>query len=120
MDTARQLLVAEVVGNREVSRQVVEIPQALVSHRVGFISELGIDLLICGAISRQFEQMLTASGIKTSPWFRGDVADVIAAHFNGNLQNSTFYMPGCGRRKREGRGGRRRGGRGGFGRGRTR
>ena len=117
MDTARQLLVAEVAGSREISREVVDIPQTDVTHRAGFISELGVSVLICGAISRQFEQMLAASGIKTSPWFRGDVGEVIAAHFNGNLQSSSFYMPGCGRRRGMGRGGRGRGGRGGYGRG---
>jgi predicted Fe-Mo cluster-binding NifX family protein len=114
MDTARRLIIVEIVDGREVSREIVEIPQTDISHSARFISGLGIDDLVCGAVSHQFEQMLTASGIRTRPWFCGDVDDIIAAHSNGTLQNSGFFSPGCGRRRRRGKG-RFRKGRAGFG-----
>lgn len=102
MDSACHLLVAEIAGGREVSREIVDIPQTGIRGRTRFISGLGINLLICGAISHQFEQMLTVSGTKASPWFRGDVDDIIVAHSEGNLQNDRFFLPGC-RRRRQGR-----------------
>ena len=114
MDTACRLLITETVDGREISRTIVDIPQANMSHRTGFISGLGVDVLICGAISHQFDRMLNALGIKTNPWFRGDVDEVIAAHLKGVLQNDNFLLPGCGRRRRRQRG-QRCGRRPGFG-----
>jgi len=116
MDTARQLLVIELADGSEVSRTVVDIPQANISGRTGFVSDLSIDVLICGAISHQFEQMLAASGIKAHPWFRGDIDEIIAAYHSGILQNDSFLMPGCRRRGR----GRSRQRQGREGRGRCR
>ncbi|RKX25095.1 MAG: dinitrogenase iron-molybdenum cofactor biosynthesis protein [Candidatus Zixiibacteriota bacterium] len=117
MDTAGRLLVVEIDDGHEISRRTVDIPQAGIFHRVNFISGLGIDILICGAISQQFEKMLVASGIRVNPWFRGNVNEIITAYNNGILQNDNFIMPGCGRRHRRGKG-KRRGRRTDFGRGR--
>jgi len=116
MDSACRLLVAEINGGREISRLVYNIPPVDISGRARFIAGLGIDVLICGAISQQLEQMLTASGIRTNPWFRGEVDDIIKAHTDGNLQNDNFFLPGCRHRGRGPGRGRRQGGRGGYGR----
>jgi len=117
MDTACHFLVVEIDKAREVSRNTVDIYQAGPSNHMSFFTNFHIDILICGAISHQLENMLIASGIKINPWFRGDVNEVIAAYFEGILQNNNFIMPGCERRYRRGRG-KRRGRRTGFGRGR--
>lgn len=103
MDTALRLVVAESVNGQEMSRAMVDIPYAGIAQRAGFISGLGIDVLICGAISHPFERLLAASGVKVNPWMGGNVDEIITAHMNGNLQKSRFFLPGCGR----GRGRRR-------------
>ena len=100
MDTASRLLIVETVDNQEVSRTVVDIPQADIPHRVNFLSGLGINVLICGAISQQFEQIITASGIIMHPWYCGYGNEIIAAYSNGKLQNGDFLSPGCKRRQR--------------------
>ena len=110
MDTACRLLIAEITGSQEVSRTIVDIPQVSISYRAGFISGLGIDLLICGAISHEFEQMLIASGVKMYPWYCGNVDEIIAAHSNGTLQKDNFFLPGRALRRRRGSRGRRRAG----------
>ena len=107
MDTAAHLLVIELERGQEIGRNLLVVPQSDIPQRAGFINGLGVDLLICGAISRQFELMISRLGIEVNPWVRGDIEQVIRAYSNGNLQNETFFLPGCGRRRR-----------GGFGRGR--
>ena len=110
MDTACRVLVAEIDGDREISRTIVDIPQADIHHRAGFLSRLGIDVLICGAISQQFEQIIAASGIETHPWYCGYGNEIVAAYSNGTLENGSFLSPGCRRRRCRGRGrGRGRG-----------
>jgi predicted Fe-Mo cluster-binding NifX family protein len=110
MDTACRLLIAEITGSREVSRTIIDIPQLGISHRASFVSGLGIDLLICGAISHEFEQMLIASGVKMCPWYCGNVDEIIAAHSNGTLQRDNFFLPGRALRRRRGNRGQRRAG----------
>ncbi len=103
MDTALRLVVAESDNGEETSRAVVDIPRADIAQRAGFISGLGVDVLVCGAISHQFERLLSASGVRVNPWMGGNVDEIIIACIGGNLQRSCFFLPGCGR----GRGRRR-------------
>ena len=117
MDTACHLLVVEFADGAEVAREILDIPQLNISYRVSFLVDQGIDVLICGAISHPFEHMLAASGIKPIPWVGGNADEVIAAHAGGALQNDNYRLPGCGRRRRQGKG-RYRGQHTGFSRGR--
>ncbi|MBU8933427.1 MAG: hypothetical protein KOO62_05410 [candidate division Zixibacteria bacterium] len=104
MDTACRLLVVEFSDSVEVSREAWDIPQVNIPYRVSFFIDRGIDVLICGAISHQFERMLSASGIKTVPWFGGNVDEIVTAYADGSLQNNSYRLPGCGRRRRQGMG----------------
>ena len=119
MDAACRLLVVEIVDDREVARTVVDIPQADIRYRADFLSQLGIDVLICGAISQQFEQIIAASGIKMLPWRCGWGNEIIAAYSNRTLQNGSFLSPGCRRQQRRRGRGRPRADCRGFGRGRS-
>lgn len=115
MDTARHVLVVELTGSHELSREVMEVPEGNLPNRVNFLAQKGVDTLICGAVSQQFEQLAIASGIRVHPWFRGDVEQIIAAFSNGIfLHDDNFFMPGRGRRRQAG--GRRCGQGRGFGR----
>jgi len=116
MDTAHHLLIVEITDGRETSRTMIDIPLADISHRAKFISGLGINELICAAISSQFERLLGASGIKIKPWFQGEVDQIIAAYSGGVLHSDNFFSPGRGRRCRRGGNGPRGGGRGRLGR----
>jgi predicted Fe-Mo cluster-binding NifX family protein len=117
LDTARQLLIVDVEDGQETSRTAVDIPLMHIVQMARFVRDLGVDTVICGAISRQLEMMLATLGIRIIPWLRGEVDEVLSAHANGNLQDGYFFLPGCGRgRGRRGRRGRWGRG-GGFGRG---
>lgn len=109
MDTARQLMIVEQSKGHEMSKTVVEVPVMGVSNLARFLTSLHIDVLICGAISHQLEQMLVATGMKSYPWCGGDVDEIIAAYSGGFLHSEDFLLPGCRHRGRGG--GRRRRGR---------
>jgi predicted Fe-Mo cluster-binding NifX family protein len=70
------------------------------------LAELEVDILVCGAISRPMQAMITAYGIEVIPFIAGDLQEVIEAWLCGKLAGSDKYsMPGCrrtrGRRWRE-------------------
>ena len=115
-DTASRLLVVEVGEGRECSRFETDISEHFLPSKIIRLTELGIDTLICGAISRPLVYMITTAGIKLVPWISGQVEDVLQAFLAGTLFDLRFMMPGCagywgkGSGARHGRGmGRRRG-----------
>jgi len=94
MDTASQLMVIEYEDKKEVMRMLLNIPHFNVVHKAEFLKDHGIDLLICGAISMQMHQILTASHIEVIPFIRGSIGKVLAAYNDGDLQNGDFFLPG--------------------------
>lgn len=59
------------------------------------IRELGVQVLICGALSGAVERMLEAAGIRVIPFIRGTVDEVFDAFCRGNLKGKRFFLPGC-------------------------
>ena len=94
-DVARRLLVVQLGGGEGQSREDTEISEMFPAARVRRICELGVDVLICGAISGPLEGMLAASGVQVIPQICGAVDEVLAAFRSGKLTQATFLMPGC-------------------------
>jgi predicted Fe-Mo cluster-binding NifX family protein len=104
-DVAENLYLIEARDGREISREKLELSQNGVFGKAGELSGLGVELLICGAISGIQETALTNAGIQVAGFICGDIETVIAAFINGNFVNTQLQMPGCrGRHRRHGRG----------------
>lgn len=95
IDFARELLVADCEGSREVHRSRVALEEALPANRAKGIIRLGIHVLICGAISRPLATLIQDSGIQVIPLVSGSVDDVLAAFLADRLDESRFLLPGC-------------------------
>ena len=100
-DTASKLLIIQVEDNKEISRFEAYLDEQNLSRRCSRIQDLGVDVLICGAISRPFYRMLVAGGVNIIPWISGPAQDVLDAWMNGTLFHSKFLMPGCNWQKKE-------------------
>ena len=99
-DTASRLLVVEVDGKKETSRFEIYMDENDLTRRCLRIRKLGIDILICGAISYPYSRMFMASGIKVIPELSGQAVDVLDAYLHGSLfSSSRFHMPGCKKRR---------------------
>ena len=102
LDTASRLLIVEIEGQREAVRSKATLEEQDIHRRCLRIKGLGIDTLICGAISRSFLGLLTASGIQIIWGISGNPEDVLDAYFEGTLDHTRFLLPGF-KRKRLGR-----------------
>jgi len=100
-DTASKLLIIQVEDNKETSRLEATLDEQNLSRRCSRIQDLGVDVLICGAISRPFYRMLVAGGVQVIPWISGSAEDVLEAWMSGTLFHSRFLMPGCNWQKKE-------------------
>jgi len=108
-DVARRLLLADIEDTREIGREERAIEEMQPALRAKRLLDLGVSVLICGAISGPLEQMLVSSGVRVIPQTCGPVEDVLQAFVTGRLTEEAFLMPGCCGRRRRFRGGRRRG-----------
>jgi len=111
-DFAGMLLLVEIDNGKEVSRSEVVLESQLLPQRAGQLKSLGVDVLVCGAISQALASMVTASGIQVLPYVTGRVDDILQAYLTSQLVEPQFAMPGFWPGARKGFGGRGRGGRG--------
>jgi len=94
-DTASRLLVLDVEETGEASGFEVFLDEQTCSQKCSRIQVLGVEILICGAISRYFQGILTASGIQVIPWICGAASEVVNAYRDGTLSQPRYLMPGC-------------------------
>jgi predicted Fe-Mo cluster-binding NifX family protein len=93
-DAASTLLVCQLRDKNEVARFETCLDEKFLTRRASRIEGLGIDTLICGAISRLFHNLLAASGIEVISWVSGTADEVLKAYLEGTLAQSRFSMPG--------------------------
>ena len=104
-DVSRHLLVVNIERGEEVRRREEEICATELTRRAEHITRLGVDVLICGAISWPLERILVSAGVQVIPQTCGPVEDVLLAFVSGQLTGQAFLMPGCwgGHRRRRGK-----------------
>lgn len=105
-DVARCVMVVELDGERELRRQTLALHSPDLTRRVAALTEQAVDVLICGAVSRPLEALLSAAGVRVISQTCGPVEDVLRGFIAGRLSDGAFLMPGCcGRRRQCRRGG---------------
>lgn len=84
------------IENGAISARSIEAIHALTSARkVEQLLALGVEILICGAISEPFRQALTEQGVRVLGFVAGEVDEVLATFLAGGLPSVAHSMPGC-------------------------
>jgi len=94
-DFARKLLLLEFENGREARRSEIELVPESAAQRAERLRDLGVDILICGAISRDLAQSVAAVGIDLLAYVTGPVDSVLKAYIAGQLAKPRFILPGC-------------------------
>ncbi len=113
-DTARRVRLVDTDLPADSETLWLELTEADPAKRALRLSEWGVSVLICGAISRPLETMIAAQGIRVEPRVCGSTDEVVRAFREHQAISDAFLMPGCCRRG-GGSGGQRRRRRCGFG-----
>jgi predicted Fe-Mo cluster-binding NifX family protein len=95
-DFAHRILVVQCDEAHEKARYPYELPVESMSSRTERLRELGVNVLVCGAISNPLAKMVRGLGILLIPWKCGLIEEVLLAYFSGTLENPRFSMPGVG------------------------
>jgi len=99
-DTARDLLVVEAESGRVLSSSEEPLPSGPMGRKAARLADLGVDTLVCGAISRSMREVVDSFGIRVVSFVSGERDEVIKAWLGGGLDQPAFAMPGCGGRRR--------------------
>ena len=94
-DTARDLLLVESEEERITREERLPLADEPPLARTLRLVELGVETLVCGAISRALQEMLLAYGIRVRGFVAGDLHEVIRAWLEGKMNQEVFAMPGC-------------------------
>jgi hypothetical protein len=93
LDTCTQLFMLDSVGQTEPVGPGIPM-KGSIFERVREVQRLGISVIICGAVSDSFYNLLREAGIDSICGITGDIDEVIEAYRNGTLAHPQFRMPG--------------------------
>ena len=95
LDVARVVHLVEAESRRILIETDESLPGDPDPEKALRLTELGVDVLVCGAISRPMLAAIAAHGIQVIPFVAGDLREVIQAWLSGALEKEVFAMPGC-------------------------
>jgi len=103
-DVSRTVWLAHVDQGNVLDRQELELPGGDAYGKMDALLQAGVDLLICGAISRPVEGYALSRGLGIIPFTAGEAGRILSAYLDGSLQQPDYRMPGCRRRRFQGGG----------------
>lgn len=95
LDTAGRLLVVTRRRGLKAARRDIMLGLLTLEGLVQSMVELGVDVLLCAALSEPLLRALEDRGIRVQPHLCGEVEAVLQAYRCGRLQSDEFRMPGC-------------------------
>jgi len=93
-DFAHELLVIEFEKGREKGRQEIVLVEQSGPDRAATLKQLGVGVLICGAISRPLAEMINGLGIQVLPFVSGSTEQIVNAYKTGQLSQPQYTLPG--------------------------
>ncbi len=105
-DTAGLLRIVEFRNREEVKRWETPIGEDSFAGRVDLMRRLGVEVLLCGALSRPLAGLIVSQGITLVPWLAGDADQIVRSYLQKGEPDLRYIMPGC--MPGHGRGGGRR------------
>ncbi len=106
LDFSQRLVVVELKDGGETSRVQIALSERNAFAKLARVRELGVDVLICGAVSQPLACASLACGIRLLPYVTGKVDDVLKAYQAEELGLPQFTLPGWWPGARRGFGGR--------------
>ncbi|MDF7798666.1 NifB/NifX family molybdenum-iron cluster-binding protein [Pontiellaceae bacterium B1224] len=92
-DVAGTVLIFETKSGEML--ETAALPTLDPRSKLVFLTEQGIHVLICGAITRRMREYAEMLGIRINPFVSGEIEEVWSAWRDGTLDEACYSMPGC-------------------------
>jgi predicted Fe-Mo cluster-binding NifX family protein len=99
-DSARMLLIAEIENAVIVAKHYEPFHFRLPFYRAMKLFDLEVTVLICGAISQLYANIIESYGIGIIPFVAGEANEILDAYLKHMPLSPDFQMPGCRNRRR--------------------
>ncbi|HMA66405.1 MAG TPA: NifB/NifX family molybdenum-iron cluster-binding protein [Desulfosalsimonadaceae bacterium] len=99
-DAASSLLLVDIENGRQAGRVALKMNPEDPLSRARRLAILGVDILICGAVSSALAAAIVSVDIEILACTCGPIDGVLDAFLENRLSNSRFLMPGCSKRRR--------------------
>jgi predicted Fe-Mo cluster-binding NifX family protein len=87
-DFASKVLVATVHARQVVDRETYSLNNLNPIRRSSLLSDLGVNILICGGISSFSQRLINANAIEIIPMVQGEIEEVLDLFIKGNLTSA--------------------------------
>ena len=94
-DSAHKLLIVDIKNEKIKNISYKSFDPELEARLAEELSLIGIEVLICGAISQAYSTLIEAKTIQLIPFINGNVNEVLDSYAKGNPLVPAFSMPGC-------------------------
>lgn len=95
-DVAGSFILLEIIDGKVLSQTELELSHCCGPARIFSLAETGVEILVCGAISRQLSLIAESCGISVYSFLTGKVKQIIDELGSGKtFCSGKFAMPGC-------------------------
>jgi predicted Fe-Mo cluster-binding NifX family protein len=95
LDAAARLLLVTRRRGKEVARKKFALGPLSSEALADSVAELGVDVLLCAALSEPLLRALERRGVRVKPHLCGETEAVLQAFCCDRLNRPEFRMPGC-------------------------
>jgi len=96
LDVSERFVLFEVKDKIVIQKIVISINAETDRFRIQKLKELGVAVLICGAVSRYLSHIIIETGMKFIPWISGSIDEVIKSFLNDTIQSVLPENGSCG------------------------
>lgn len=96
LDVSERFVIFEVKGEAVTQKIEISIDAENERFRIRKLKELGVSVIISGAVSRYLSHIITGTGLKLIPWISGPADDVIKSFLDNTLISVLPEKGSCG------------------------
>ncbi len=108
-DVCREALILNIKGKTVLSMSSEPIETSNAFLKIKRLMDLGVETLICGAISQPLHRELIACGLEVFGFVAGEIDEVLQSFLSGTMPDPSLAMPGCSDKQNRIRGGQGQG-----------
>jgi predicted Fe-Mo cluster-binding NifX family protein len=93
-EVSERALLLTVENGRPIERSEVALPSGGWEAKLGFLRGLGVDTVLCGAMSRTVAERADALRLRVVSFLAGEIEEVLDAYLQDRLPSKRLTMPG--------------------------
>ncbi len=101
LDVAKKFVIFELESGEIRQKLIIDIHAEADPFRIEKLREIGVSVIISGAVSGVVSRMINERGIRLISWVNGPVDDVIELYIRDALRPYCPAPRGCGRKRRQ-------------------